>query len=172
MKVSTKSKNAVAIVSYLACFKENTLVSMTQLQNDLNISKMYMAQIMLLLQKSGIISSKKGSGGGYFIPDSADIVSLTVGDICRSVEKDMYITECVFDPQNCFLKKDALSCPARNIMCDISDAVFDVLDSYYITDIADLLKSSNIVKISDLSKKEDAENETVGKKQVWNSWLD
>lgn len=170
MKISTKSKNAVAIVSYLACFEKNTVVPMSLIEKDLKISKTYMAQILILLKENGIADTKKGVNGGYFISENADFTSLTVGDICRSVEKNMYVSECVFDPEMCELKKEAFSCPSRNVLCDISDAVFDVLDNYYIKDISEKLKQQGF-GIMKQNVKEN-ENETVGKKQVWNTWLD
>lgn len=179
MKISTKSKNAVAIVSYMACFEENTVIPMSAIENTLKISKMYMAQILILLREGGIVSAKKGVGGGYFIPHSADLNTLTVGDVCRCVEKNMYVSECVFDINRCDLNKNVFECPSRNILCDISDTIFDILDSYYIIDIAQLLtKSKTIVAANEFASitksevKEDEKNEAVSKKQVWNTWLD
>ena len=172
MKVSTKSKNAVAMLAFMGCFAQERVVPMERIEEKLKLSSSYCAQIMAELKNEGIVESKMGVGGGYFIPESADFDELTVGDVCRAVEKDMYVLECVFDTSKCDLKKDAYKCSVREMMCDISDVVFDALDSIYIKDISDMLEKNGLVNKADYLDREAIKDENVGKKQIWNAWLD
>ena len=55
-------------------------------------------------------------------------------------------------------------------MCDISDAVFDALDSFYIVDIAEMLLNNGFADKNEYSNGGE-DNEDVGKKQIWNAWL-
>ena len=171
MKISTKSKNAVAILSVMACFDKGTVVPMDKIEEKTGISPSYSAQILADLKKDEIIDSKMGVGGGYYIPGNTQIEDITVGDVCRAVEKDMFVVECVFDTSKCELGKDAYSCGIRNAMCDISDTVFDALDSYYIINIAKMLLDNGFVDENDYEQNGGKENENVSKKQIWNAWL-
>ena len=171
MKISTKSKNAVAILSYLECFAHGTVVSMEKIEKALKISASYSAQILAELKAAGLADSKMGIGGGYFIPQTEDSEAVTVGDVCRAAEKDMYVVECVFDTAECGLGREAYGCPVREMMCDISDTVFEALDGIYISDIAQMLKNNGFVSEEDYKNTEVRGDEAVGKKQVWNAWL-
>lgn len=172
MKISTKSKNAVAILSFLACFEQGSVISMDKIEDKLKLSASYSAQILADLKNDGMVESKMGIGGGYFIPKTAQLEEITIGDVCRAVEKDMYVVECVFDTSKCELKKDAYLCKARNTMCDISDIIFDALDGIYITDVAKMLCDNGFADESEYTVGEVMKSEDVGKKQIWNAWLD
>ncbi len=171
MKISTKSKNATTILAFMACFDKGSVVPMDKIEEKTGISPSYSAQILAELKKDGIIESKMGVGGGYYIPKEIQLEEITVGDVCRAVEKDMFVVECVFDTSKCELGKNAYSCGIRNAMCDISDAVFDALDSFYIVDIAELLLDNGFVNKNEYIQNGGKENENVSKKQIWNAWL-
>lgn len=168
MKLSTKTKNAVAILSYMLCFSEKRNVSLTELEAKIGISSGYSAQILSALKKGGIVFSKMGVGGGYYITkETAD--ELTLGDVCVITEENMHVVKCAFDVNGCDLGKDIYTCPARDLLCDISDFIFGSLDSILIKDISFELINNGF---TDKNSKEEMYNENVSEKQIWNSWLD
>lgn len=166
MKISTKSKNAIAILSYIVCFSDKRLISLEEIENRLNISAGYSAQILSTLKKEKIVFSKMGIGGGYYI--NKDVIDdLTIGDVCIIAEENMHIVKCAFDETGCDLGKNIYECPSRDMLCDISDFIFDALDAVYIKDIAkDLVQNTNLISL------EGTKNEVIGKKQIWDSWID
>ncbi len=166
MKISTKSKNAVAILSYMICFSEKRLISLEEIESRLKISAGYSAQILSLLKKEDIVLSKMGVGGGYYI-NKEIIDDLTIGDICLITEENMHIVKCAFDENGCDLGKNIYECPCRDMLCDISDFIFEVLDSILLKDIAkNLINNTNFIDL------EGFKNEVIGKKQIWDSWID
>ena len=168
MKLSTKSKNAVAILSYMICFLGKRNISLTEFETKIGISSGYSAQILSALKKGGIVSSKMGAGGGYYITkEIAD--ELTLGDVCVITEENMHVVKCAFDVNGCDLGKDIYTCPARDLLCDISDFIFESLDKILIKDISLELINNGL---TDKYSKEETYNENVSEKQIWNCWLD
>ena len=89
------------------------------------------------LKNQGILQSKKGKGGGYFLARPPHSVS--VGQIVRMVDGPLAPLPCVSRTSymRCRECRDERSCGIRIVMKDVRDATARILDS---TTLADVLK--------------------------------
>ena len=71
-----------------------------------NISERYLEQIFSILRKGGIITSKKGAQGGYFLARTA--ADITVGEILNILEGDLKIVSPSEERNDieCFMQKN------------------------------------------------------------------
>lgn len=66
MRVSAKGRYALAaIVEIASQTRSGGIISVINIANTLDISKIYLEQVLSQLKKRGIIFSLKGSRGGY-----------------------------------------------------------------------------------------------------------
>jgi len=65
------------------------IVSLSGLAKNMHISSVYLIQIARSLIRAGLIKSKEGAGGGYFLSRSADKISIL--EIIEALEGRSYI---------------------------------------------------------------------------------
>lgn len=94
MKISTKGRYALAIMSYLAKnYKEDRYVTLKEISEKENISLKYLEKIVSMLNKDGYLLSLRGSEGGYKLSKSPK--EYTIYDIISKTEGDIAVTSCV-----------------------------------------------------------------------------
>ncbi len=103
------------------------------------IPRKFLELILLELKNQGILGSKKGKGGGYFLgkPPKA----ITVGTLIRVLEGPLAPIPCVSRTAyaKCEECKDEQTCGVRLIMKEVRDSIAGILDS---TTLEDVLKQS------------------------------
>jgi len=82
----------------------------------------------LQLKNAGILGSRKGKGGGYFL--AKDPAQITMGDAMRVLEGPLAPVPCVSESayQKCDECQDENSCGIRLVMKDVRDAMVEILD--------------------------------------------
>jgi Rrf2 family protein len=100
------------------------------------ISAKYLEQILLTLKNAGLLHSRMGVGGGYYLARSASEISL--GQIFRVLDGSIAPIKCVsemaYEACGC---PDVESCGLRLVMGDVRNAIAGILDC---TSLADVLK--------------------------------
>ena len=108
------------------------------------ISPKFLEQILLTLKNAGLLHSKMGVGGGYYLARPAG--EITLGQIFRILDGPVAPIRCVsqmaYEPCGC---PDELTCGLRLAMSDVRNAIADILDN---TSRADVTKRQ-----SDMRKK-------------------
>jgi len=89
MKISTKGIYGLKAVLDLTINSSKETITIKSISERQNISESYLEQIFSILSKKGIIKSKKGSQGGYFLGDKGE--DTTVGDVLRALEGDLSV---------------------------------------------------------------------------------
>jgi Rrf2 family protein len=106
------------------------------------ISPKFLEQILLTLKNAGLLHSKMGVGGGYYLARSAKEV--TLGQIFRTLDGPVAPIKCVsqmaYEPCGC---PDEETCGLRLAMSDVRNAVADILDN---TSLADVTKRQSAVR--------------------------
>ena len=136
MKISAKGRYGLVAMTHLAQnFNTGTPITIISISNKLGISKIYLEQVFALLKRAKLVTSIKGSQGGYqLMYKPADI---TVYDILSAIELSLMeptVSESKF-PE---LDKAINTC------------VYEPLDK----NIFDLLKSVNLEDILNAVNKE------------------
>lgn len=139
--ISMKTKYALKALGFLARSQGKDAFLIAEMAEAENIPKKFLEAILLALKNQGILSSKKGPGGGYSLAVSPE--SLTIGRIVRVFEGDLSPVPCLSDsaPAKCAECEDMATCGIRLVMADVKNAVTSVLDR---TTLADMLERSEI----------------------------
>ena len=82
--VSRKTLYGLQAAILLAKRHDDGSVLITDLAREGHIPKKFLETILLELKKEGILSSKKGKGGGYVL--AKDPQNISVGDIIRTLD--------------------------------------------------------------------------------------
>lgn len=98
------------------------------------IPSKFLEQILLALKNAGILHSKIGVGGGYYLARPAD--KITLGQIIRILDGPIAPVKCVsqmaYEPCDC---PDENTCGLRMVMFDVRAAISDVLDQTTLADV-------------------------------------
>ena len=121
MRISAKSEYAIKAVLDLAMHPEAGLVPIQEIAARQGIPQRYLEQVLLALKRAGIVSSKRGSSGGYLLTRPPD--RITVGDVLRAVEGASAPFEALTGRRAAPNGHDL-----RELWTEISDAVASVVD--------------------------------------------
>jgi len=106
------------------------------------ISAKFLEQILLTLKNAGLLHSKMGVGGGYYLARPPK--EITLGQIFRTLDGPVAPIKCVsqmaYEPCGC---PDEQTCGLRLVMGDVRNAIADILDN---TTLADVIKRQNLVR--------------------------
>jgi Rrf2 family protein len=140
--LSHKSKYALKAMLVLAKEFGQGPVLISDIAQREGIPRKFLELILLELRNQGILQSKKGKGGGYFLARHPHQV--TVGEILRVVEGPLALIPCVSRTayMRCQECRDERTCAIRIVMKDVRDATARILDS---TTLADVLKRVDTV---------------------------
>jgi Rrf2 family protein len=136
MKLSKRGEYGLRALIHLASQPDpQTAVPMRQIAQAEQIPAKFLEQILLTLSNSGLVQSKKGRGGGYYLgQNSADI---TLGEIVRTLDGPLAPIRCVsqmaYEPCAC---PDMDNCGLRMVMGDVRDAIAAILDHTSLQDVA------------------------------------
>lgn len=109
------------------------------LAREENIPKKFLEFILLSLRKGGILQSRIGKGGGYYL--SLPPAKVSIGMVVRILESDLAPVPCLSATNyaRCDECHDEATCGIRLVMADVDRALTVVLDSL---SLADMLERS------------------------------
>lgn len=106
------------------------------------ISPKFLEQILLTLKNAGLLHSKMGVGGGYYLSRPAS--EITLGQIFRILDGPVAPIKCVsqmaYESCGC---PDEETCGLRLVMSDVRNAIADILDN---TSLADVTKRQHTAR--------------------------
>lgn len=133
--LSKKTKYGIKALTFLGRQEDNTPVAIASISKSENISLKFLESILLTLRKNGILGSKKGKGGGYYLLKSPSEIPMTV--IMRILEGPISMVPCVSLNfyEKCDDCPDENACAVHNLMMQVRDNTLDVFRN---TSLADL----------------------------------
>ena len=84
MRVSAKGEYAIKALLDLALHDREGLQPIQEIAARQGIPQRYLEQVLLALKRSGLLTSKRGSSGGYHLSRPPE--EITVGAVLRAVE--------------------------------------------------------------------------------------
>jgi Rrf2 family protein len=98
------------------------------------ISSKFLEQILLTLKNAGLLHSKMGVGGGYYLARSAR--EITLGQIFRVLDGPVAPIKCVSEMAygSCGCPEEE-TCGLRLVMGDVRNAIADILDNTSLADV-------------------------------------
>jgi Rrf2 family protein len=126
MKISYKGDYALkALLDLCYRFESLSPVPIGEISKRQNIPAKYLEQIMLVLKGAGIIGSKRGAGGGFFLLKPPDEILL--GDVIGLIEGPIEPIACAKQIHNSTCGEEN-QCVFREIWLNVMDAIAGVVD--------------------------------------------
>ena len=147
--LSKKCQYALHALIYLAQQNEGTAVTIGEIATEKTIPKKFLEAILLDLKNAGILGSKKGKSGGYFLLKNPNRISII--EVIREVDGAVAMLPCVslnfYD--SCGMCPDEKTCKINNLFGQVRDATLKILYSNTVADLADTHKSHDAAAIPD-----------------------
>ena len=127
--LSKKTKYGLKALSYLAKQEPNKPILISDISESENISKKFLESILLILKKNGILASKKGKGGGYYLLKLPSDIKIST--VIRVLEGPIAMLPCV--SLNYYEKCDdcnsEISCSLNRLMAQVRDSTLKILEN-------------------------------------------
>jgi Rrf2 family protein len=144
MKLSTQSRYGVRAIFDIAYNSEGLETQVKDISRRQGISPRYLEQIFQKLKKAGIVGSKRGPSGGYFLNKKAE--EITVGDVIRTTEGGIDPVLCI-DPEDSSQPCDRLGeCVTRLIWDEAGNRLKEYFDSVTVKDLCRMAQKMGLKK--------------------------
>jgi Rrf2 family cysteine metabolism transcriptional repressor len=124
MKLSTRGRYGVRIMLDLALHYGEGPILLRDISKRQGISEKYLWQLINPLKTIGLISSTRGSHGGYVLAKPPGEISLK--EIVRVLEGSLCLVDCIENPAVC---ERSQSCTSRDIWSEASNQISQILES-------------------------------------------
>ncbi len=133
--LSKRAKYAINALVYLARQEAQKPILISRIAEDEHIPKKFLEAILLELKHAGILNSKKGKGGGYYLHKDPGEVSLA--DIMRLFDGAIAFLPCVTYQyyERCEECVDEETCGIRDVFQDVRDESVRVLKASTLANI-------------------------------------
>jgi Rrf2 family protein len=134
--LSKKTKYGIKALSYLGRQEMGKPVRVLEISEQENISLKFLESILLILKRNGVLGSKKGQGGGYYLLKPPSQIPMTT--VMRALEGPIAMVPCV--SLNFYEKCDDCpseeTCTVHRLMLQVRDSTLKVFKN---TTLADLI---------------------------------
>jgi len=134
--LSKKSQYAFKALAYLVENRDRGPLLISDISDMKKIPLKFLENILLHLKKADILESKKGKGGGYFLKQNPE--NVTLAKIIRLVNGPIALLPCV--SLNFYQKCDNCNedhCGLHDVLIEVRDASLQILESKTLLDLAD-----------------------------------
>jgi Rrf2 family protein len=133
--LSRKSKYGLKALLVLAQEKGTRPVLISELAARDAIPKKFLEAILLELKRHGVVESRKGRGGGYFLRRKP--AEITFGEVIRVLDGPLAAVPCVskLAYMKCVECVDEQTCGVRLAMKEVRDATANILDNTTLADV-------------------------------------
>jgi len=146
MRLSKRGEYGLRAMITLAEYTQKSgspaMMQIKEISEHEQISAKFLEQILLTLKNAGLLHSKMGVGGGYYLSKPAS--EITLGQIFRVLDGPIAPIKCVsqmaYEPCDC---PDEATCGLRLVMSDVRNAIADILDN---TSLADVTKRQSAIR--------------------------
>lgn len=136
MRVSAKAEYACrAMLELSRCYNVTEVIQINDIATRQHIPKKYLVQILLQLQRAGLVKSKRGATGGYMLAKAPS--EITLGDVMRTTDGKLVAIESLE-----YRRKRLGDAPPtdtqsvlRDVWQDVQEKVSNIVDSITFEDI-------------------------------------
>ena len=135
MRLSRRSEYGLRALVELVRHEGYGPIALAALASRNRLPAKFLEQIMATLKHAGVVRTTLGAHGGYAI--AADPAAISIGRVIRLLDGALAPLGCVslryYEPCSCV---DEATCPLRDTMIDVRDAMLDILDNETLADLA------------------------------------
>jgi Rrf2 family protein len=121
-----------------------SVVQIKEVAERQHIPAKFLEQILLTLKNAGLLHSRMGVGGGYYLARPAGEISL--GQIVRVLDGPLAPIGCVsqmaYEPCGC---PDEITCGLRLVMLDVRNAIANILDQTTLDDVIGRVEQAHLL---------------------------
>ena len=114
--------------------------SFKEIAKNIDSPEQFTGKVLQNLARSGLVSSVKGKGGGFYFSDP--LRSLTLYEVIRAVEGDGYFSKCGFGLKQC---DSTHPCPMHEEYSEIRGGFFRLANKQTIQSLATKINESKAV---------------------------
>lgn len=133
---------AMIILAHAYDESPDAMVQIKEISERDQIPAKYLEQILLALKNAGLLQSRMGIGGGYYLARQPKDINL--GQIIRILDGPLAPLRCVsqmaYEPCGC---PDERTCGLRMVMGDVRNAITNILEN---TSLADVIKRVDMAR--------------------------
>jgi Rrf2 family protein len=144
MRLSKRGEYGLRAMILLAhAYKESpdAMVQIKDISAQEKIPGKYLEQILLALKNAGLLQSRMGIGGGYYLARQPEDINL--GQIIRILDGPLAPIRCVsqmaYEPCGC---PDERTCGLRMVMGDVRNAIADILDNTTLANVTERVEAA------------------------------
>lgn len=136
MKISAKGEYAcMALLELAFRYRRNRPVPIRLIAERQKIPRKFLVQILSQLRQAGLVGSRKGREGGYFLTQPPSRIML--GEVIRVIEGPLVALVCLEDAPRERCSKEA-SCGFKLIWKEVQEAMAGVIDHVSFEDICNI----------------------------------
>jgi Rrf2 family cysteine metabolism transcriptional repressor len=144
MKISTRSEYAAKALLYLALAEEERKdrrpAQIPAIAHDCDIPLKYLEQILVVLRNHGVLASRRGVAGGYFLLRPPD--DLTIGEVVRLMDGSSSIASNLPDCG----PSDPICESIRALWVEVDSVVASTLDNVTLGQLREQVKAARAKK--------------------------
>ena len=135
--LSKKTKYAINALVFLAKGNRGEAIQISKIAESEHISRKFLEAILLVLRNAGMLSSKKGVAGGYYLLMEPEAIN--IAEVMRLFEGPIALLPCVSHKyyEKCEECKDEATCGIRNVFAEIRNETVNRLKHATIQNILD-----------------------------------
>lgn len=145
MRLSKRGEYGLRAMIYLANVQKRSPDEMVQIK-DISVQEKipakYLEQILLALKNAGLLQSRMGIGGGYYLARPPKDINL--GQIVRVLDGPLAPIRCVsqmaYEPCGC---PDESACGLRMVMGDVRNAIAHILENTSLADVTERIEAAH-----------------------------
>ncbi|MEW6534434.1 MAG: Rrf2 family transcriptional regulator [Candidatus Auribacterota bacterium] len=142
LKLSTRYRYGLRILVSLAdngdCYS-----SIKHLCDSQELTVKYIESIIAILNKKGMVISKRGAQGGYKLSKPAD--AITLKEVQETLNEPVFFLECIEKPEACTDRSN--SCPSRLLWLAVKTRIDEILESLTIKELCEASRLADIETI-------------------------
>ncbi|MGL4611011.1 MAG: RrF2 family transcriptional regulator [Trueperaceae bacterium] len=133
--ITKKTKYALKALIFLTKEKERGPILISEISERERIPRKFLELILLELKNHGLLQSKMGKGGGYYLSRSAK--DIYVGHVIRIFDGALAPLPCASKRyyRKCEECLDETTCEIRKVMLEVKAAILQVLDKTSLEDM-------------------------------------
>ncbi|WP_299777151.1 Rrf2 family transcriptional regulator [uncultured Formosa sp.] len=133
--LSKKTKYGLKALLFLARQENNNPVQISVISKSENISQKFLESILLTLRKIGVLGSKKGKNGGYYLLKDPQDIKMSL--VMRTLEGPIAMVPCVSLNfyEKCDDCPDESLCGVHTLMAEVRDKTLDIFNHKSLADL-------------------------------------
>lgn len=133
--ISKKTKYAINALVFLAKRTGEGPIVISEIAEKEHIPRKFLESILLNLKKAGLLASKKGKGGGYYLLQDPEDINLA--DVMRLFDGPIAFLPCVTYKyyERCEECKDEETCGIRDVFFEVKKKTVELLKQASLSEV-------------------------------------